>query len=84
MDQFTLVIDFCCDPSPTSYSAVLDLVALPSHQITPAIYALVPRLPRPPEATLAAVDQSAQLCSPPPDHTLESCSRSLTDVSCEL
>jgi len=47
-------------------SAVLDLVALPqplettstSYQVTPAIYALVPRLPPLPEALSAAVDQS--------------------------
>jgi hypothetical protein len=29
------------------------------HQVTPAIYALVPRLPQPPEAIPATVDQSA-------------------------
>lgn len=47
-------------------SAVFSLVALPQppeaptgYQGTPAIYALVPRLPQPPEAIPTAVDQSA-------------------------
>ena len=48
-------------------SAVLDWVALPQppeanptgYPVTPAIYALVARLPQPPETIPAAVDQSA-------------------------